>query len=137
MNNVQISGTIDRDPIIRSGDNNGRPWEMARFTVITTETITPAKGDPFQKRDYITCKAWGSKARAILLADPGAWVEVSGRMTSEKYTNKDNQEVRGWFVDVVKVNTPLTQLADANEYPARAASTPATPAPFNDEDLPF
>ena len=96
MNSVNISGRLTRDPEIR---NTGTGKSVCSFTLavdkkMSKEQKEQARQNGDQTADFIGCVAWNHDAEYLsTYGQKGNWVEVSGRLQSRSYDDKDGKKV--------------------------------------------
>lgn len=94
MNKVSLTGRLTRNPEIRY-TNSGSA--VASFTVAVDRRF---KRDGEQTADFISCVAFGKTGEFIeKYFYKGSGIEVSGRIQTGSYTNKDGNKV--YTTDVV------------------------------------
>lgn len=84
MNNAVLSGRLTKDAEVRytEGEN---PTAIARFMLAV---------DDYNSTDFISCKALGKQAEWLeKWAHKGTKVELTGKIKTGHYTNKDGKEV--------------------------------------------
>jgi single-strand DNA-binding protein len=103
-----------------------------------------AKRDDGQKPDWIRVEVWGEQAQAFADAlQKGALVDVSGRVKTNTWTDRNTGEAKTQLVVTAEQWSPVGQQQPAAAKPAAAAASaaPAQPTSWatgNDDDaLPF
>ena len=152
MNKVILMGRLTRDPDVRysAGENS---TAVARYTLAVDRRFR-RDGDS-ATADFIGCVAFGRSAEyAEKYLRQGLKVNVTGRIQTGSYTNKEGQKV--YTTDVVVEDQEFAEskaVSDANAGSFRAAAPSPAPAPATpvsdagdgfmnipdgiDEELPF
>ena len=145
MNNITLVGRAGRDPEVRYFESGTM---VANFTL----AVNAYKRD--DAPDWFNLTIWGKQAQvAADYVKKGSQIAVSGRMTSEKWTDRTTGEEKSKPVVVVERITLLgrkNESADGDgAAPAPATAAPARPAaaasnqpawntaPISDEEVPF
>lgn len=107
MNKVQLTGRLTRDPEIRY-TNGGS--SVASFSVAVDRRF---KKDGEQSADFIPCTAFGKTGEFIeKYFHKGSGIELSGRIQTGSYTNKDGKKV--YTTDVIVEEAGFTQGGKAD-----------------------
>lgn len=94
INNVNLTGRFTRDPDVRYTDGG---TSIARFTLAVDRRF---KRDGEQTADFINCVAFGKTAEFIeKYFRQGMKLELTGRIQTGSYTNKDGAKV--YTTDVI------------------------------------
>jgi single-strand DNA-binding protein len=145
MNNITLVGRAGRDPEVRYFESG---TVVANFTL----AVNAYKKD--EAPDWFNLTIWGKQAQvAADYVRKGSQIAVSGRMTSEKWTDKTTGEEKSKPVVVVERITLLgkkNDLADGDGgQAAPVAAAPASTAapasnqpawnsgPVSQEEVPF
>ncbi len=129
MNNITLVGRAGRDPEVRY-------FESGTVVANLSLAVNAYKRD--EAPDWFNLTIWGKQAQvAADYVKKGSQIAVSGRMTSEKWTDRSTGEERSKPVVVVERITLLGSKNDsldggggAQAAPAPAAAAPAAaPAP--------
>ena len=107
MNKVVLTGRLVRDPEIRysTGEQN---------KAIANYTLAVNRSSDHGKADFINCVAFGKAAEfAEKYFKKGNKVDVSGRIQTGCYTNKDGQKV--YTTDVVVEEHEFGESKNANQ----------------------
>ena len=107
MNKVVLTGRIVRDPEIRysTGEQNKA---IAKYTLAVNRAFDHGKAD------FINCVAFGKAAEfAEKYFHKGNKVDVSGRIQTGNYTNKDGQKV--YTTDVIVEEHEFGESKNANQ----------------------
>ena len=132
MNLITICGRLTRDPEVRQANNNS----IARYSVAVDRKFK-RDGDP--DADFFNCVAFGKSAEfADKYFRQGTKVIIIGRIQSDKYTNKEGQQVTSWQIIVSEQEFAESKKSAENN----AAAEPKKDAYVEigtgiDEDLPF
>ena len=85
-----------REPEYRT-TATGTGW--CTFTLAVDDDFKDSDGN--KQTDFIDCTAWRKTAEYIVTYQrKGSQVEVSGRLKSRKWTDKDGNKRTSWFVQV-------------------------------------
>lgn len=88
MNSTNLTGRLTRDPEVRYTDGGST---VARFTLAVDRRFKTENGPT---ADFISCVAFGKTAEFIeKWFTKGIKMELSGRIQTGSYTNKDGQKV--------------------------------------------
>jgi len=138
MNVITLAGRAGRDPDVKYFESG---TVVANLTLAVNATKKDA--DP----DWFNLQIWGKTAQiAADYVRKGSQIAVTGRMTSEQWTDRNTGEKRSKPVVAVDRLTLLGSKQDreggapaaAPAQPAPAASTAwASSEPASDEDVPF
>jgi single-strand DNA-binding protein len=145
MNNITLVGRAGRDPEVRYFESGTM---VANFTL----AVNAYKKD--EAPDWFNLTIWGKQAQVVAdYVKKGSQIAVSGRMTSEKWTDRTTGEEKSKPVVVVDRITLLGskrdfadgdggQAAPAAAAPARATAPASNqPAwnsgPVSQEEVPF
>lgn len=94
INSVNLTGRFTRDPDVRYTDGG---TSIARFTLAVDRRF---KRDGEQTADFINCVAFGKTAEFIeKYFHQGMKLELTGRIQTGSYTNKDGAKV--YTTDVI------------------------------------
>lgn len=97
MNNVEISGNLARDPIVRS-TKTGRA--VATFTVASSRIYVSQNGEQKEQTAWINVVAWGAIAERVAnFCKKGTFVYIHGSLNTRSYD--DNNGQRHWIMEVV------------------------------------
>jgi single-strand DNA-binding protein len=117
-------GRLARDPEVRFFEN-GNSVCNARLLV----NKPGAKKDDGQQPDGFKLEIWGEKAQAFAdAAKQGDMVDVTGRIKSETWADRNTGEQRTGLVIVVEVFSVRPRQAAAPAPATAAAPAPAAPA---------
>lgn len=105
MNEVQLLGNLERDPIIRA-TRTGRA--VASFSIAVSRIYTTPQGEQRELTDWINIVAWGPLAEAVRSElKKGSRVFVAGRISTRSY---DAQDGTKRYVTEVVAETICRQL---------------------------
>lgn len=95
MNKAILTGRFTRDPEIKY-TNDGT--SIARFSIAVNRRFVKEGSD--QKADFLNCIAFGKSAEFIeKYFSKGMKADLSGRIQTDSYTNRDGQKV--YTTDIV------------------------------------
>lgn len=141
MNNVALTGRFTRDPEIKYAESG---TSIARFTLAVDRRF---KQDDGPTADFIRCIAFGKTAEFIeKYFTKGMKIELSGRIQTGSYTNKDGITV--YTTDVVADQVGFAESKAASGQTSGGARSEvghdlaadgfmSIPDGINDEELPF
>lgn len=131
MNQINITGNITKDPELRK--------TTAGVSVVSGTLAVPRafKQNGEKLTDFIDFVAWDKKADYLAdYARKGDRLEISGRLESRTYQDRDGQDKKVWEVIVENV----TSFANPNNKKLEEALEdldPTNDANKFDDDLPF
>ena len=98
MNKVTLTGRLTRDPEVRY-TQGAEPMCIARWTLAVNRRRKPTKeGEP--TADFISCEAFGKVGEFVeKYFRKGMKMDLSGRIQTGSYTNKDGVKV--YTTDVI------------------------------------
>lgn len=157
INKVTLLGNLTRDPLVKYTTSG---TAVATFAIATNRTWTTSEGTIKEDVQYHNIVAWSKLAELVgKLLTKGKKVYVDGRLTSRKYTDKNNIEryiteiVMEDFIvfgDGVKradgaYEAPHPAQSQAAEHDDETDTTGAAQAPapapsnqsVNPDDIPF
>lgn len=124
MNKVILTGRFTRDPEVRY-TNDGT--SIARFSIAVNRRFAKEGSD--QKADFLNCIAFGKSAEFIeKYFFKGMKVDLSGRIQTGSYTNRDGQKV--YTTDIVVEEIEFGESKGSNQ----SQQKPETPHPETDPD---
>ena len=122
MNKVILAGRFTRDPEVRY-TNDGT--SIARFSIAVNRRFVKEGSD--QKADFLNCIAFGKSAEFIeKYFSKGMKADLSGRIQTGSYTNRDGQKV----TDIVVEEIEFGESKGSNQ----SQQKPETPHPETDPD---
>ncbi len=124
INRVQLAGKVG---CLRRRNVNDKV--VASFGLAVVESFRRRTGEAATITTWINCEAWSGRDVDTTALEQGCEVEVLGRISTRKYTDRDGIEKS---VTEVKVN----HLSILN-YPTRAAAPAPAAVADTDGDLPF
>ncbi len=112
LNKIMLIGNLGRDPEM-SYTQNGKA--VTKFSLaVNRRTRDRETGDRREETQWFNVVAWDQLAETCnTYLHKGSKVYIEGRMTSRKYTNKDNVEVTAW--DVVAENMEMLDPKGAGQ----------------------
>lgn len=143
MNKVVLVGRIVRDPEVRysQGEN---PTAVARYTIAVDRRF---KRDGEPTADFINCVTFGKSAEFVeKYFRKGLRISISGRITTNSYTNKDGIKVYTTEVTVEEQefaeSKSESEANKANNHQTTSANTSSGDGFMNvpdgiPEELPF
>jgi len=109
-NRVQLLGRLGKDPEIKELANGSK---LAKFSIATNEYYFNKDGEKVEETNWHNIVAFGKQAELIEQYNhKGDEVLIDGRLTSNSYTDKNNE--KRYSVDVV-VNECLGMSRMANK----------------------
>lgn len=140
LNQCQFIGRLGKDPEMRymqSGE------ALASFSIAVGSKWKDKQGEAKESTEWVNITAFGKLAEICgEYLKKGSQVFVSGRMKTDKYTDKDGLEKYSTKVVISDMQMLGGKPADAGDRPARtekAAPAKATDTGFDDleGDIPF
>lgn len=146
MNKVQITGRLCADPEIKTIEKNGKEMKIANFTLAVNRKYKSEN----QSADFIRCAGFSNTAEFIeKWFRKGMKADISGRITSGSFQNKDGETVYTVSVTIEDIEFGESKSA----YESKSSGVPqAQPKPeptptgddgfmkvdnVDDEGLPF
>lgn len=127
MNNIKIQGRLTKDPEQKVGSSGA---EYCKFTVAVDRKRSKDKAV-----DFFDCTAFQQTGAFVAkYFAKGDGIIVSGRMESDKFTDKEGKNRTTWGITVEEVEFPLGKGRSESNG---TVPSEATPAAANDGDLPF
>ena len=124
MNSIKIQGRLTKDPEQKVGSSGA---EYCKFTVAVDRKRSKEKAV-----DFFDCTAFQQTGAFVAkYFAKGDGIIVSGRMESDKFTDKEGMKRTTWGITVEDVEFPL------GKGKAESSSTAPSEAAANDGDLPF
>ena len=129
LNKIMLIGNLGRDPEM-SYTQSGKA--VTKFTLaVNRRTRDRETGDRREETQWFNIVAWDQLAETCnTYLHKGSKVYIDGRMTSRKYTNKDNLEVTAW--EVVATEMEMLDPKGATQGGGANYGDGSTP-----DDLPF
>lgn len=119
MNSVNISGRLTKNPEIRK---TGTGKSVCSFTLAVDKKMSKdqkeiAKQNGEQTADFISCVAWNHDAGYLsTYGQKGNIVEISGRLQSRSYDDKDGKKV--YVTEVVAADLQLIRTESRETSPS-------------------
>ena len=138
MNNVALAGRLTRDPDVSYTDGG---TTIARFSIAINRRF---KTDDGPQADFINCVTFGKTAEFIeKYFHKGMKMDLTGRIQTGSYTNKDGQKV--YTTDVVCESVEFGEIKSSGQQPnSEGGFFPSQPedgfmniSDSIDEELPF
>ena len=127
MNSIKIQGRLTKDPEQKVGSSGA---EYCKFTVAVDRKRSKDKAV-----DFFDCTAFQQTGAFVAkYFAKGDGIIVSGRMESDKFTDKEGMKRTTWGITVEDVEFPLGKGRSESNG---TVPSEATPAAANDGDLPF
>ena len=129
LNKIMLIGNLGRDPEMSYTPSGSA---VTKFTVAVSRRWNDKQsGERKEETQWFNCVAWeGLAERCNQYLRKGSKVYLEGRMTSHKYTDKDNIERTVW--DVVLNNMEMLDTKDARSGTPAGGMEDVTP-----DDIPF
>ena len=128
MNKVILTGRFTRDPEIKY-TNDGT--SIARFSIAVNRRFVKEGSD--QKADFLNCIAFGKSAEFIeKYFSKGMKADLSGRIQTGSYTNRDGQKV--YTTDIVVEEIEFGESKNSNQQSAAPANPSNAVNPMTDEN---
>ena len=126
MNKVLLTGRLTRDPEVRySGET-----AIVRFTLAVNRKFVRDNSD--QKADFINCIAFGKTGEFVeKYFSKGKKADLSGRIQTGSYTNKDGNKV--YTTDVVVEDIEFGERKASAQANGAPAENKSNPAPMDDD----
>lgn len=145
---ITIVGNLTDDPTLRF---TGKGEAVAGFTVASTPRFLDKATNTWKDGEtlFLRCNVWRQMAEnAAESLIRGTRVIVQGRLKQRQYTNKENQKVTTYEVEVddfgpslrnatAKVNKTARQGGGGNGQAAAPANDPWATVPGTTEEPPF
>ena len=129
LNKIMLIGNLGRDPEM-SYTQAGKA--VTKFSLaVSRRSKDRTTGERKDETQWFNVVAWEGLAETCnTYLHKGAKVYIDGRMTSRKYTNKDNVEVTAW--DVIAESMEMLDPKGATHGATQDTGTDTPP-----DDLPF
>lgn len=129
MNKVILTGRLTKDPEIRYSQGENQTC-IAHFTLAVDRRFK-REGQP--TADFIRCVAMGKSGEFVeKFFHKGMKMDVSGRIQTSSYTNKDGQTVYSTDVICEEVEFGESKNASQTNAPQSAPQSAPQTAPAND-----
>ena len=139
MNKVILTGRFTRDPEVRY-TNDGT--SIARFSIAVNRRFVKEGSD--QKADFLNCVAFGKSAEFIeKYFRKGMKADLSGRIQTGSYTNKDGVKVYTTDIVVEEIEFGESKGSSQTQTASPTPNPEADPDGFMnipdgiDEEMPF
>lgn len=139
MNKVILTGRFTRDPEVRY-TNDGT--SIARFSIAVNRRFVKEGSD--QKADFLNCVAFGRPAEFIeKYFTKGMKVDLSGRIQTGSYTNKDGVKVYKTDIVVEEIEFGESKGSSQSQQKSETPHPETDPDGFMsipdgiDEEMPF
>ncbi len=130
LNKIMLIGNLGRDPEM-SYTQSGKA--VTKFSLaVSRRSRDRETGDRREETQWFNIVAWDQLAETCnTYLHKGSKVYIEGRMTSRKYTNKDNLEVTAW--EVTATDMEMLDPKGASQGPSSGGYGGDTSV----DDLPF
>lgn len=139
MNKVIITGRFTRDPEIKY-TNDGT--SIAKFSIAVNRRFVKDGSD--QRADFLNCTAFGKLAEFIEKHfSKGMKAELSGRIQTGSYTNRDGQKVYTTDIVVEEIEFGESKGSNQSQQKSEVPHPEINPDEFMsipdgiDEEMPF
>lgn len=139
MNKVIITGRFTRDPEIKY-TNDGT--SIAKFSIAVNRRFVKDGSD--QRADFLNCTAFGKSAEFIEKHfSKGMKAELSGRIQTGSYTNRDGQKVYTTDIVVEEIEFGESKGSNQSQQKSEVPRPETNPDEFMsipdgiDEEMPF
>ena len=130
MNKAIISGRLTRDAVVRYSQGND-PTAVARFTLAVDRKVK--RDQNTQSADFISCVAFGKQGEFMeKFGKQGVKFEISGRIQTGSYTNRDGAKV--YTTEVICEDIEFGESKASSERNAAAGGQQAARQPETDAD---
>lgn len=128
LNKIMLIGNLGRDPEMSYTPNGSA---VTKFSLAVSRRWNDKGGERKEETTWFNCVAWEKLAETChQYLHKGSKVYAEGRMTSRKYTDKENVERTAW--DCVLSSMEMLDPASGSK------STPAEPeGDVTPDDVPF
>ena len=128
-NQCNFIGNLGRDPETRTMQSGDK---VANFSIGVSERWKDKNGDKQERTEWVNCSVFGKLADVVeKYLNKGSKVFVSGKMKTEKYTDKDGVEKYATKIIV----RDLQMLGGKKDSQERKPEEPADD--FDDQEIPF
>jgi single-strand DNA-binding protein len=131
LNKIMLIGNLGADPEM-TYTPSGSP--VTKFRIAVNRRWKDKSGERKEETTWFSVVAWERLAETCnTYLHKGSRVFVEGRMTSRKYTNKDNVEMTAWDVTASDM-----QMLDPKDSQAGGGGQGQAPeGDFGPDDIPF
>ena len=141
LNNVNLCGRLTRDIDLRY-TQSGKA--VGSFSLAVNRNFKNSDGD--YEADFINCTIWGKSAENLAnFVNKGSLINVSGRLNTRNYDNKQGQKV--YVTEVIVENFDLldsknkgkkvNQTGSKSHQSKDPFANSGQPIDITDEELPF
>jgi single-strand DNA-binding protein len=131
VNKIMLIGNLGRDPEM-TYTPAGSP--LTKFSLAVNRRWKDKSGERKEETTWFNVVAWERLAETCnTYLHKGSKVYIEGRMTSRKYTNKDNVEVTAW--DVIAQEMEMLDPKDSQSGGGGGRGQPE--GDFGPDDIPF
>ncbi len=130
LNKIMLIGNLGRDPEM-TYTPSGTP--LTKFSLAVSRRRKDQSGERVEETTWFNVVAWERLAETCnTYLHKGSKVYIEGRMTSRKYTNKDNVEMTAW-----EVTANDMQMLDPKDSRPSGGGQGAPEGDFGPDDIPF
>jgi len=132
VNQCNFVGRCGKDPETRFTASG---MQVTNVSIACSEKFKNKSGTMEEKTEWISLVFWGKLAEVVAeWVKKGQEIYVSGRMQTEKYTDKDGHDRY-----TTKINCDKMQMLGGGKGGERTSASADEPAPSSmaDDDIPF
>jgi single-strand DNA-binding protein len=130
LNKIMLIGNLGRDPEM-TYTPSGSP--VTKFSLAVNRRTKDKNGERKEETTWFNVVAWERLAETCnTYLHKGSKVYIEGRMTSHKYTNKDNVEVTAWEVTAQEM-----QMLDPKDGQSGGGGRGQPDGDVEPDDIPF
>jgi single-strand DNA-binding protein len=130
LNKIMLIGNLGADPEM-TYTPSGTP--LTKFRIAVNRRRKDQSGERVEETTWFHVVAWERLAETCnTYLHKGSKVYIEGRMTSRKYTNKDNVEVTAWEVVASEM-----EMLDPKDARSGSGGQGAPEGDVGPDDIPF
>ena len=130
LNKIMLIGNLGRDPEM-TYTPSGTP--LTKFSLAVNRRRKDQSGERVEETTWFNVVAWERLAETCnTYLHKGSKVYIEGRMSSRKYTNKDNVEVTAWEVVANEM-----EMLDPKDGRSGGGGQGAPDGDVGPDDIPF
>lgn len=134
LNKVLLSGRIASDIELRY---TGKGTPVVKFTLAVDKSVKDESGQWQNKADFIDIQAWSKWAENVNNnAHKGSAIIVDGRLETQSYVDKDNNNRKAVFVTADYIQFLEYKPKDGEQTPQQQEQESVSTSQTND-DVPF
>ena len=133
---MNIIGRLTRDAEVRT---TSQDKQVVSFSVATNESYRNKQGERIEQTTYFDCAYWISAKVATLLTK-GTLVELTGRVSTRAWTNKDGEPRAGlnFHTSNIKFHGGIKRNETAQAFKeSKSSKFTAVTTENTEDDLPF